>query len=383
MPAFILPVLLLLTPWVFPAAALAETGTVIWDGTPTARPAPAAPRPYVVVPNRPIRPVSAWQPPAPETEAYSNAHGDELWQNSVGLRVVWAQSNFTHDLRDDALVPISKLAFTDSQRTMLELTATAAYLPTNLELRSRLGLGMSDGGNLDNEDYDVNGVYAGYATGVKYSDARQPLKPATLGYAVGDLLWHPEALDWQSRDGGGLRVRVSPLLGLVAWQDHYNSKGAICQADDVGGAICGAQGTVIVPLQDKSVRHRVHWLGVRVGTALDVNLNRLLWRTELAAVPLGYFRNEDSHYIRSELGPTPNFIDTSSGVYGMMMESMLAYQLTPALSVEAGLRYWGLNSGKAETVAAAQLPSAQRPKAGFSYNDVQQTGGWLGLGYSF
>ena len=71
--------------------------------------------------------------------------------------------------------------------------------------------------------------------------------------------------------------------------------------------------------------------------------DRITLYGEAAYVPLAYLDNQDSHFARSDLGPTPNITHEGTGT-GFQLEGYIDYALTDRWSIGIGGRYWRLES---------------------------------------
>lgn len=120
--------------------------------------------------------------------------------------------------------------------------------------------------------------------------------------------------------------------------------------------------------------------GVRVGAEAIVPLaDRVSLRLEGAALVGGWFRNEDSHYLRVEEGPVPNFLNKGGRVTGAQLEAELAYAITPNWTLGLGARYWLLKA------RGSQSTNPNKPTEEPSRSDTTQRrfGTFLSASYRF
>lgn len=189
-----------------------------------------------------------------------------------------------------------------------------------------IGGGGLSGGSLDDEDY--------FAGQIKFSDTYSKLKGDDLIYGTIDVGQRFMVID------GASRLSLSPFIGYNYWQETAAGYGARCNSDDVGGAFCGAPGDVVVPYSIKVIENKAMWSSLRLGGEVKARLwNRLTVMGEAAVLPVAYVMNEDSHFLRTDLGAVPNIDDGGIG-WGYQLEAALRYDFTPGWSAGAGIRYW-------------------------------------------
>lgn len=200
-----------------------------------------------------------------------------------------------------------------------------------------VGGGGLSGGSLDDEDY--------FAGQVKFSDTYSKLKGEDLIYGTIDVGQHFKLIDRADK------LWFSPFIGFNFWQETAMAYGARCNADDVGGGVCGTPGIVVVPFSTEVIENEANWSSLRLGAELKAKLwNRLSVIGEAAVLPVAYVWSEDSHFLRTDLGQVPNIVDRGLG-WGYQLEAALRYDFTPGWSAGAGVRYWFAEvDGKSEFV---------------------------------
>ena len=208
---------------------------------------------------------------------------------------------------------------------------------TNTFAKGFIGGGGLTGGNLDDEDY--------YAGQIKFSDTFSQLKGESLIYGTIDFGQHFTLSD------GPSRLSLSPFIGYNYWQETATGYGARCNPDDIDGAVCGVPGEVVVPFSTEVIKNKAMWSALRLGGEAKAKLwNRLTVMGEAAILPVTYVMNEDSHFLRADLGRPPNIEDRGIG-WGYQLEAALRYDITPGWSAGAGVRYWYAEvDGKSEFV---------------------------------
>lgn len=275
-------------------------------------------------------------------EPRAAAFEDFQLRTTVGLRYWYSQSNFLVELEDLVGLDMSRLEFGDVQNHTLEAFFRVEDPATSTFLKGSLGIGSSSGGFLDDEDYTT--------TGLKFSDTTSELDPRAVQHVTVDAGWQ------FSKDPKG-RTRAGVFVGYQYIHDDYLAKGARCNADDFGGAFCGAPGTQVIPAGNRAIRNEVAWHLLRLGVEGSYEIfDRLTLSGEAAIIPFLFYQNEDSHYLRFGLGPLPNFEDKGDEGYGLEVEAFLNYAVSDNLSIGIGGRYWELHTQDTYAISAAQLP---------------------------
>jgi len=208
---------------------------------------------------------------------------------------------------------------------------------TNTFAKGFVGGGGLSGGSLDDEDYTAGQI--------KFSDTFSTLKGDDLIYGAIDVGQHFTLIDRADK------LTLSPFIGFNFWQETAAAYGARCNKDDVDGVVCGAQGSVLVPFSTEVIENQANWSSLRLGGEVELKLwNRLRVMGEAAVLPVAYVWNEDSHFLRQDLGRAPNIVDRGLG-WGYQLEAALRCDFTPGWSAGAGVRYWYAEvDGKSEFV---------------------------------
>lgn len=264
------------------------------------------------------RPYPIPLPPSPEPQ----------WE--LGMRYWWSEGNTRFDINSSRRNPIlgnptSTLSYDGTGANSLEFV-WGVRNETKTFFKGFIGGGWLDGGSLDDEDFFVGQI--------KFSDTYSQLDGDGLVYGTMDV-----GQDFTLVDRGP-RVVISPFIGFNYWQETVNGFGARCNRDDVDGLFCGAPGSIEVPFSTKAISNKASWSSLRLGAELKAKLwDRLTLRGDAAIVPLAYLWNEDSHYLRSDLGPVPNIEDSGTG-WGYQLEGEVRLDLTQNWALGAGVRYW-------------------------------------------
>ena len=258
--------------------------------------------------------------------------GIRYWQ-SVGS----TRFNFNSSRQNRALGnPTSVLKYDDMDAYSGEFFWYARN-ETGTFAKGFVGGGGLNAGSLDDEDY--------LAGQVKFSDTYSRLKGDDLIYGTIDVGQHFTLIDRADK------LWLSPFIGFNFWQETATAYGARCNNDDIHGAVCGPVGTVVVPFSTQVIENQANWSSLRLGGELKAKIwDRFSVIGEAAVLPVAYLWNEDSHFLRGDLGRSPNIVDRGLG-WGYQLEAALRYDLTPGWSAGAGVRYWYAQvDGKTEFV---------------------------------
>ncbi|HZP09389.1 hypothetical protein [Methyloceanibacter sp.] len=248
----------------------------------------------------------------------------------IGARYWWSEGKTSFSITSQMLNPTlgdptSKLTYDNMQGNTAELFFRATN-GGNIFAKGFAGGGWLDGGSLDDEDF--------FAGQIKFSDTFSRIEGDSLAYTTIDLGYDFHLLD------GPSKVIFGPFAGFNYWQETAIAHGARCNPDDVGGAFCGPPGFIEVPFSTKVIRNQANWASLRLGAELRMRFwDRLSLIADAAALPVAYVWNEDSHYLRNDLGNPPNAVDRGTG-WGYQLEGEVRYDLTPNWELGAGVRYW-------------------------------------------
>ena len=191
-----------------------------------------------------------------------------------------------------------------------------------------IGGGVIDTGVLIDEDFENSGERSGRT--------RSSIEDSYLFYVSADIgarVW-----DWMV-PGAAARGYVDLLLGYQYWQEHYEAFGAT-----------GFPATV--PDGVKALLNKFEWHSLRVGARTQQPLYRgLSLSLRGYFIPWNFVVIKDVHYLRSDLRRDPSFRDEADGGTGWQADGALQYTVNMHLTVEAGFRYWKLESAKGEDIA--------------------------------
>jgi hypothetical protein len=205
------------------------------------------------------------------------------------------------------------------------------HQPTHLYVKGLVGGGILHGGDIDDLDFLVDQI--------NFSNTTSQVNGNNLAYGIIDLGY--------SFDVPSAGVRYGVFVGYHYWRERMTASGVLCNTTQIPNAGCPA-GAIIVPFNTSVDIFDTTWNALRVGGEVRYELGeRWTVSGELAFVPYAWLTNDDSHLLRTDLGPSPNIITHGWSGMGAEAEAMINYKVLPHFDIGAGFRYWGIvtNSG--------------------------------------
>ena len=276
--------------------------------------------------------------------AVSNAQVDvtlglKLW-NSDG-KTQWDFTSGSPTLGD----PTSQLSYTGMKALTYELNTTAFWRRKGFFVRGQLGFGKIDHGILRDEDWDNFQV--------KFSDTNSDLKEGRLDYFFID-----GGLKLLSSKQG--KVKVDGFAGIGMYNEKINAYGI---TQTIGPVLPSDN----LPDSIIVLGNNVQWLILRLGSDVTVKLSeRFSFRTSAAWVPYAKVKDDDSHFLRSDLGEVPNVLIRGSGITnGAMIDAEFAFAINKAASLTAGYRFWEFKAKSSEGAGANSVNHFETRRQGF------------------
>lgn len=196
-------------------------------------------------------------------------------------------------------------------------------------IKGILGGGAIITGSFDDEDY--------FAGQQKFSDSTSSVPEGWLWYLTLDVGRYQWALAKPTS-------RVSVFFGYAQWIEYVEAYGASYTVDTEGD---GAP----ISRDVRVIGNKAIWRALRLGFAADVRVSsRTTLTTEVAFIPYGTVRNEDSHYLRTgpdDLGPAPNILIRGYG-HGLQFEAELRHEIVRRVDLSLGWRYWYMKATHGE-----------------------------------
>jgi hypothetical protein len=221
--------------------------------------------------------------------------------------------------------PTSILTYDDLDAHTLEAFVRSSF-GQGWFLKANFGVGSVREGSFDDEDYNAGQV--------KFSDTTSSVRGERLSYFtldVGRELW--------TSAGGG--TVLGAFAGFQRWSETLDAFGAMATV-----------GTINVPDGVLAISNDVVWSSLRLGIATRTRLGeKTTFTLDFAVVPWSDLRNEDSHYLRADLGPVPNVITEGRGA-GVQLDLELRHRVYKRTELGIGLRYWHLEARDADVALA-------------------------------
>ncbi|MGX9980607.1 hypothetical protein [Methylobacterium fujisawaense] len=286
--------------------------------------------------------LSDWPPPS--------STGPATWGLEAGLRYFFS-SGSPRERLGDPYAPgqlNSRLTYAKTDAHAGETFVRLDHNPTGLFAKGFLGAGGVTGGRLADEDFPP--------VEVPYSKTHSPIKDGDIGYGVIDF-----GYDVLHRDG----FKLGGFLGYQYFSELYNGYGCRQVAR---GDICASHPQ---PASIKTLGEIMQWNALRVGIIGEARFDRVRLSLEGAYLPVVSLSGVDRHWNRPNINPGAE----SGRGGGYFLEGIASYDLTPAVSVGVGGRYWRMQTDKASTTAFAfSLPSPMKFQ-------TERYGGFVQLSY--
>jgi opacity protein-like surface antigen len=235
--------------------------------------------------------------------------------------------------------------------------------PWNVFVKGYVGGGITNGGNLNDEDWvlPLPGELAAY------SDTLSPAVNGNIAYGAIDAGY--DVL--RGRD-----YKVGVFGGYFAFNQQMSAFGCT--------AIASVNCTPPVPAsRSPVVTENDKWSAVRVGMSAETMLtDRVKLSADVAYLPWVRFNDIDQHFV-GNTGTLAEIFPANANGSGVQVEATLSYYLTPQWSVGVGGRYWGLwtsPSGQFNcTVGCAATPTVPQ----YFRAQVEQLGAFVQTSYRF
>jgi opacity protein-like surface antigen len=235
--------------------------------------------------------------------------------------------------------------------------------PWNVFVKGYVGGGITNGGNLNDEDWvlPLPGELAAY------SDTLSPAVNGNIAYGAIDAGY--DVL--RGRD-----YKVGVFGGYFAFNQQMSAFGCTAIASVNCTPPVPASGSPVVTENDK-------WSAVRVGMSAETMLtDRVKISADVAYLPWVRFNGTDQHFV-GNTGTLAEIFPANANGSGVQVEATLSYYLTPQWSVGVGGRYWGLwtsPSGQFNcTFGCAATPTAPQ----YFRAQVEQIGAFVQTSYRF
>ncbi len=230
--------------------------------------------------------------------------------------------------------PSSRLEYKDVGVNFIELKGKVA-LRERLFLRLAFGFADIGGGRLTDDDFvsDQGATFFGTST------PGAQLISRTFSDIKGDNSWYAVV-----EAGGRIlnfphhRGRLDAFAGYRYWYQRHVATG-VAQVECTSPAFCSPVGT-ISNVREDVIANEQTWQALELGFDVEYRLlRRLSVYGSGAFLPVTWFKNDDVHYLRTDLGKDPSFRMTGWGI-GANMEAGATVAVLPRLALDVGYRLW-------------------------------------------
>ena len=251
----------------------------------------------------------------------------------IGART-WVTSGYTKwNFTAAGVNPLSELRWRGTDTVILEGQADVVW--RRLVLMSSIGGGRPHDGAFIDDDYFLDKYQA------RFSHTRSEVDGSHLFYGIGDVGYR--VLQWHD-PMSGTRGFFDAFVGYQYREEQYEAFG-----------ITGTFGLLPVlpvvpqalPTSTKVITHKYSFHSLRVGARAVVPLGAgFAWRWNVAFLPYTRSELEDIHHLRDDFQKDPSGRSRADGGFGYQLDTALTYNVWRGLSVEAGYRFWGLDTGR-------------------------------------
>jgi outer membrane protease len=189
-------------------------------------------------------------------------------------------------------------------------------------------------GWLVNGNIGIGTIYRGQLHDMDFGPGQAVVGDSTSTHADGDV-------NYWTLDAGydflrpGPRTSLGVFGGFNFWKESVTASGAQFSAPG---------GFPQIPTDIQVINNSARWKSIRLGLIGRAQVTDSLHITgNVAAVPRTWMTNKDSHFLRADLGPTPNINMDGTG-HGVQAEAELRYALWKPVELTAGVRYWKLKA---------------------------------------
>ncbi len=258
------------------------------------------------------------------------------WGFEIGTRYVYSSGNFRKSLyRPANETMISRLTYRDFDAHSGETFARLDHNPTGLFAKGFLGSGfVTSGGRLNDEDFPPG------IRGNVYSNTLSKIRDGDVALSAIDAGYDVLRSD---------SYRLGAFLGYQSTIERANAGGIVQLA---ANPVIGARGVpagVAVLTQDN------HWNAMRVGLAGEARYDRFTLSLEGAYLPVVGLDAYDRHWLRPDINAQRER-GTGSGYF---LQGLIAYDLTPRISIGIGARTWRMEVGRQD--GTARFPTLAEP----------------------
>lgn len=263
--------------------------------------------------------------PANAGDARAGSNGSDHpkgYKLTAGGRYVHGWGQFHKDLgiRRRGITSLASRLTYDNEDTNGGEAFARLDTPFGLMVKGLVG-GASSGGSLNDEDWDLDFTTNLGPDFVSYSNTLSDVDN-DIRYGIVDagyVLWRGE------------RYAVAPFVGYTQFKQDMTGLGCRQLANKFADCVTP------FPVSMRVITEDDKWQALRLGAVADVALApRLSLAGDVAYLPYVKFAGVDDHILRDLVSP-----EHGEGV-GVQLEATLSYDVTDALSLGIGGRYWSM-----------------------------------------
>ncbi len=293
--------------------------------------------------------VLMWAPAvvAQAEKDFSLTFGERTW-------ITAGYSEFS--LNNLAVNPASDLIWRNTDSVVFEVNGELLW--RRFLVMGALGTGgITDGAFID-DDFTLDNRRG------RFSHTRSIVDDGNVFYGTVDI--GARLLVWgeAGRTGAGF---VDGFVGYQYWREEYEA--------------FGSKGSGVQPNSVKGITHKYIWEALRFGARSEVSLfGGLSVKAKAVLLPVAWWNWEDIHHLRTDLRQDPSVSAKSKDAFGFELDAGLKYNVWRGLSVDAGYRYWGMDSNGGDVQYRA-VTGTSRLKVHDATSE--RYGPYVGLQYRF
>jgi hypothetical protein len=286
----------------------------------------------------------------------------------VGVRA-WATTgytkwNFTAGV--PPVNPLSELRWRGTDTVIAEANVDVVW--RTLVVMLSLGGGRPHDGAFIDDDYFLSDYQA------RFSHTRSIIDDSHVFYAIGDVGYR--ALQWHDAMSG-TRGFVDVYVGYQYWEEHYEAFGITGTLDFFPPVLPQSE-----PNTTKVITHKYRFHSLRLGARAAIPLGAgFAWRLSGTLLPYTRTELEDIHHLRTDFAQNPSGRSRADGGFGYQLDTALTYAVWKGLSVEAGYRFWRLDSGSGTETTFFSDGTTARDR--LNEIIIERGGPYFGLQYRF
>jgi opacity protein-like surface antigen len=248
-----------------------------------------------------------------------------IWE--VGTRTWYSTGRIQNDLFDTTgALLVSRLTYDNLTGVSAEGYFRADHR-SGVFAKGTIGGGSVIGGKMNDEDFPP--------VTVPYSNTLQRHKDGDLTYGSIDLgytFWDRGGFS-QGGEAVAGQGRLGAFLGYHQWRERLNTYGC---TNVSGGVICDPA----IPTTQNTLDNEAIWRSLRLGVVGDTRLGPRVKVTGEVAYVRSWLDGTDFHNLRPDILPLK---ENGTGD-GVQAEVIVSYQVSEALSLGLGARWWRLST---------------------------------------